>query len=238
MTKHEVPQSLLDRLNKVSTPTVLTGLLKRGYTKTFMEGVRPMTPGRRLAARARTLRFLPTRPDLQEEVTRGEESPIYRAMELCGPGDALVMDAMRLQYACIGGDVRFLQLKMAGAEGIVTDGGIRDVPTIAEYGLVVYAGAPTPKVGSSDFLFYDWDLPIQCGGVLVRPGDVVMGDEAGVVVIPAPLVEEVLAYAEETEEAEEFAKQQIEKEGCNPGRYYPINDETMRLFRESKGKSG
>ena len=238
MADYEVPQSLLDRLKKVGTATVLTGLLKKGYEKTFMEGVRPLTPGRQLAARARTIRFLPTRPDLREEVTRGEESPIYQAMALCGPGDALVMDAMRLPYGCIGGDVRFLQLKMNGADGIVTDGGIRDVPTIADYGLVVYAASPTPKVGSTDFLFYDWDLPIQCGGVLVRPGDVVMGDEAGVVVIPAPLVEEMVCYAEETEEAEEFAKQLIEKEGCNPGRYYPLNDEAMRLFRESKKQGG
>ena len=231
---YEVPQSVLDRLKKVCTATVLTTLWKKGYAKTFMEGVRPLTPGRCMAARARTLRFLPTRPDLAKEVIRGEESPIYQAMALCGPGDALVMDAMRLPYACIGGDVRMLQLKINGAEGIVSDGAIRDVPTIAEYGLIVYAANPTPKVGASDMLFYDWNLPVQCGGVLVRPGDVVMGDEAGVVVIPAPLAEEIVATAEETEEAEEFVKQLIEKEGCNPGRYYPLTDESMRLFRESR----
>lgn len=234
MDSHEVPQSVLDKLKKVSTPTILTALWRKGYTKTFMEGVRSLTPERRLAARARTLRFLPTRPDLAQEVTRGEESPIYQAMALCGPGDALVMDAMRLPYACVGGDMRVLQLKMNGAEGIVCDGGIRDVPTIAEYGLVVYAANSTPKVGASDMLFYDWNLPIQCGGVLVRPGDVVVGDEAGVVVIPAPLAEEVAAGAEEAEEAEEFVKELIQKEGCSPGKYYPLTDEAWRLFRQSR----
>jgi regulator of RNase E activity RraA len=126
---------------------------------------------------------------------------------------------------------------MNHAEGIVTDGGIRDVPTIEGYGLVVYAANPTPKAGPSDIVFYDWDLPIQCGGALVRPGDVVVGDEAGVVVIPAPLAEEAASYSIEHEEAEEFAKGLIEKEGCNPGRYYPITEETMRLFRETKKKS-
>lgn len=237
MKQHEVPQSLLDRLKNVGTPTVLTALWKKGYEKTFMEGVRPMTPGRRLAARARTLRFLPTRPDLRDEVTRGEDSPIYRAMELCGPGDALVLDAMRMPYACIGGDVRFLQLKMRGAEGLVTDGGLRDVPTIAGYGLVVYAAALTPKVGSMDILFYDWDLPVQCGGVLVRPGDVLVGDEAGVVVVPPGLAEYVAEYAEEMEEAEAWVKERIEREGCNPGRYYPVSDATMKLFREEKRRT-
>lgn len=236
MRRYDVPQSVLDCLRRVSTPTVLGALWRKGYEKSFMEGVRLLTPGRRLAARARTLRFLPTRPDLREEVNRGEEAPIYKAMALCGPGDALVVDAMRLPYACIGGDVRFLQLKMNGAEGIVTDGGIRDITAIAEYGLVVYAANPTPKVGTSDMLFYDFDLPIQCGGVLVRPGDVVMGDEAGVVVVPAPLAEEVAAYAEENEEVEKLVKALIEKERCIPGRYYPITEEMRRLYRQSKGR--
>jgi regulator of RNase E activity RraA len=236
MSNLEVTKSVLERLKEVATPTVLGFLRRKGYGKVFMEHLRPLTPGQRLAARARTLRFLPTRPDLRDEVTRGEHSPIYKAMELCGSGDALVVDAMRLPYACIGGDVRFLQLKMNGAEGIVTDGGIRDVPTIKAYGLVVYAANPTPKAGPSDMLFYDWDLPIQCGGALVRPGDVLVGDEAGVVVIPAAMAEEAAGYAEEHEEAEEFVKELIEKEGCNPGRYYPIDDETMRLFKEAKGR--
>jgi regulator of RNase E activity RraA len=232
----DVPQSLLNRLKQVSTATVLTGLWRMGYERTFMEGVRLLIPGRRLAARARTLRFLPTRPDLREEVTKGPDSPVYRAMELCGPGDALVIDAMRMPYACIGGDVRFLQLKMQGADGIVSDGGIRDIGTISGYGLVVYGAELTPKVGAMDFLFYDWNLPIQCGGVLVKPGDVVVGDEAGVVVVPAPLVEKIVAYAEETEQAEEFVKRLIQKEKCNPGKYYPLNDEAWRLFRESRKK--
>ena len=234
MNEYNVPQALLDRLKRVGTGTVVTALEIKGYMEIFMEGVRSLTPGKRLAARARTLRFLPSRPDLYDEVNQGEGSPIYKAMALCGPGDALVVDAMGLSYASIGGDVSFLQLKMNLAEGIVTDGGIRDISAIAEYGLVVYAANPTSKIRANDLLFYDWGLPIQCGGVLVRPGDVVMGDESGVVVVPAPLVEETVSFAEEREEIEEFVKGMIEKEGCNPGRYYPVNEEVMRLFQAVK----
>jgi len=234
MSNYQVPQSLLERLKKVSTATVWDQLWAMGYRKIFMEGVRSMTPGRRLAARARTLRFLPTRPDLVEEVYHGEESPNCRAMALWGPGDALVIDAMRMPYACIGGDVVFLQLKMNGADGLVTDGGIRDVPAMAKYGFPVYVGSPTP-LAHSDLFYYDFDLPIQCGGALVRPGDVVMGDESGVVVIPAHLVEEVVPLAEESEESEVFIKQLVEKEGCTPMKYYGTG-EGIRQFREAKEK--
>ena len=236
MSSSDVSQPLLERYAKVATPTVEDVLRGRGYVKVFMEGVHPLTPGRRLAARARTLRYLPSRPDLQQEVSRGEESPPYQAMALCGPGDALVVDALGKSYVGVSGDVMLLQLKTQDAAGFVSDGGIRDVDTVASYGLAVFAGGRSHQGGTPHILPYEPNVAIQCGGVLVRPGDVVLGDDDGVLVVPAILAEEVLAEAEEREQMEEFVKEKIQQERCPPGRYYPVTEEVARLFREAKGQ--
>jgi regulator of RNase E activity RraA len=230
----EVSQSVLDRFKKVGTPTVFTILMNMGYESVFMEGVFPMNNGRALAARARTLRFLPSRPDLRKAVSRGEDSPEYEAMALCGPGDVLVVDTGAMRYASIGGDIKFMQLQMQGADGIITDGAVRDVAGLTSYGLVVYARGRTPKAGPVDILPYEGNVAIQCGGALVVPGDVIVGDDSGAVVVPAQVAEEVVEKAEEYEEIELFIKDRVRKERCAPGRYYVPNEETWRLYREYK----
>jgi regulator of RNase E activity RraA len=230
----EVSQSVLDRFKKVGTPTVFTILMNMGYESVFMEGVFPMNNGRALAARARTLRFLPSRPDLRKAVSRGEDSPEYEAMALCGPGDVLVVDTGAMRYASIGGDIKFMQLQMQGADGIITDGAVRDVAGLTSYGLVVYARGRTPKAGPVDILPYEGNVAIQCGGALVLPGDVIVGDDSGAVVVPAQVAEEVVEKAEEYEEIELFIKDRVRKERCAPGRYYVPNEETWRLYREYK----
>ncbi len=238
MPENEVPQAILDRYKKVATPTVLGTLRRYGFDRIFLEDVYPMTPGKRLAARARTLRFLPARPDLAKEVARGENSPEYQAMALCGPGDVLVVDGLGVPYMSIGGDVKFLQLKMRHADGIVCDAGIRDKDICAgEYGLVIYARRRTPAIGMPFGVPYQANVDIQCAGILVRPGDVMVGDDDGVVVVPKALAEQVVAEAEEHEQIEAFVKGRIEQEGCAPGKYYPVNDLSRRLYEESKKKS-
>ena len=233
MAPQEIPQSILDRYQRVSVATVYTALgINRGI-RCFMEGVQPMTPGKRMAARARTLRCLPPRPDFYEEVTQGEDSPEYRAMALCGPGDALVVDFMRLPYATDLGDVKLLQLRMQGADGFVTDGAIRDLDVIATYGFAVFAQRRTPtalEYGKA----YEENVPIQCAGVLVKPGDLIAADDDGVVVVPAALAEEVIEWVEEHEEAEEHVKRQILETRARPGRFYPPTDELKEELRRSR----
>jgi regulator of RNase E activity RraA len=159
-------------------------------------------------------------------------------MALCNPGDVLVVDTGGMPYASIGGDIKFMQLQMQGADGIVTDGAVRDVAGLTSYGLIVYARSRTPKAGPVDILPYEGNVAIQCGGALVLPGDVIVGDDAGVVVVPAQVAEEVVTKAEEYEECELFIKELIRKEKCPPGKYYVPNEETWRLFREYKRKKG
>ena len=220
MSNNDVPQEILDRFKRVATATVNTALQYRGHEKNVMEDVYLMTPGKHLAARARTFRFLPQRPDLKAEVTLGENSPEYKAMALCGPGDVFVVDALGVPYGGIGGDVKFLQLKMQRAEGLVTDGAIRDLNAVAAYGLTLYARRRTPGTGWPHIIGYEGNVDIQCGGVLVRPSDVIVGDDDGVVVVPAAWAKEVVQWAEEHERVEEYIIAKIQEENCVPGRYY------------------
>ncbi|MEX0761647.1 MAG: hypothetical protein WD208_01540 [Dehalococcoidia bacterium] len=234
----EVSQAILDRFKKVPVATVWGAVHNHlGVPLPFMEGVKAYSPGKRLAARARTLRFLPPRPDIDAEVKIGEESPEYRAMARCGPGDVLVADIMGKEWAAIGGDVKLLQLKMNNADGLVTDGAIRDLGVLEEenYGLIVYAKNRTPYGGKPWADPAEENGQIQCGGVLVRPGDVIVGDDDGVVVVPSWFAEECIEWVEEHEGAEAFIKEKILAEGVRPGKYYPPTPATKEEYRRSKG---
>ena len=202
MLSVEIPDDVLERYKRVAVATVYSGVRRLGYEPCFMRGVESFTPGASLVGRARTLRFLPIRPDLVEETNRGEDSPEYEAMGSCGPGDVLVCDAMGRKYAAIGGDVKLLQLKMVGAAGIVTDGGIRDLDIVSGYGLSVFAGGRTPTGGAPEANPFEANAPIACGGVAVRPGDLIVADDDGVVVVAAAIASEVIDWVEEHEHAE------------------------------------
>lgn len=170
--------------------------------------------------RAKTLRFVPPRIDIQKETQQGAESPEYVAMGSCELGDVMVMDAMGKSSASIGGDVKILQLKMAGAEGLVTDGAIRDLDAVKEYGFKLFAGGRTGAVGIPDVWPYEANGTIQCGGVAVRPGDLIVGDDDGIVVVAAGIAEAVIDWVQEHEQAEEYIKALIESENVAPGKYY------------------
>ncbi len=229
----EVPQSILDRFKKVATPTIYSALAARGLTRCFMEEVHCMTPGRRLAGRARTLRTVPTRPDLRQQSFAREHSPEYGAMALCGVGDVLVVDSMRMPYATVLGDVKLLQLKHQSAEGFVTDGAIRDLDIVREYGLAIYAQRRTPTVREYGEPI-EVNVDIQCAGTLVRPGDVIVGDNDGIIVVPAAMAAEIVEWSEIHEEAEEIVKARIESERCNPGLHYPPTDELKESIRRRR----
>ncbi len=234
MADQEISQDILERYRKVTVATVYGGVRRLGYEPCFMRGVQNFTPGQKLVGRARTLRFVPPRPDIMKEVHKGEDSPEYHAMGACGPGDVLVCDAMGKRYAAIGGDVKLLQLQMNGAEGVVTDGGIRDLEIVRGYGLKVFAGDRTPMGGAGEIDPYEANVTIQCGGVAVRPGDLIVGDDDGVVVVPKHVAREVLEWVEEHEAVEEYIKGLIQKEKVAPGKYYPITEETVKRYRESR----
>ena len=228
--RHQIPDELLKRFENVTSATCFSAVFRMGikqddnpdkiasWQNCYMYGVRPMTPGRKFAARARTLRFIPPRPDLLETIRKGEFSAEYEAMGSCGPGDILVVDGMRNVQYCILGNVKTRHLWMREAVGVVTDAAIRDLDQIRElYGLVVFAGDRSPVGNRPGIEAYEANVPIGCGGVLVLPGDLIVGDDDGVVVIPCQLAEEVIDWIEEHERVEHFIMGLMDAEKAPPG---------------------
>ena len=189
-----------------------------------------------MAGRAVTLRFVPHRPDLAGDKPKGENSAEYVAIELCGPNEVLVIDALGWKYSSIGGDIKFMRLMQRKVGGLVTDGGVRDSVVLKEYGFPVFSASTTAKQGPADFWPWQVNDAIQCGGVLVRPGDAIVGDVDGGGGVPKSEIEDVIRIAHQREEVEEVIKQQLEIEECSPGKYYPFNDNTWKLYEEKTGK--
>lgn len=245
-----VPDDVLQRLRRTETATVLFLLMARGigrkygYGPIWMEGVRNLTPGRRLVGRAVTLRNLPSRPDLQQRIavsTTAEgmnDTPRWRAVEACGPGDVLVSDAIGQSNVSVGGEIVFMRLKQRGAAGLVTDGAVRDASKVIEFGLPVFAGGATPTVGETRIMPYEVNVPIQCGKVLVWPGDVILAADDGVVVVPALLAAEIAEDAEQHDDVERAIMDYVERYQASPSRFYPFNDLTYELYERFKTERG
>ena len=220
-----VSDEILARYRKVAVATIYSAVRELGgYEPCFMRGVKAYTSQKtdndRLAGRAKTLRFVPPRKDIKVDTQSGEQSPEYIAMGSCGPGDVAIFDAMGRNEASIGGDVKLIQLKNQGAEGLVTDGSIRDINAVKPYGFKLFAAGNTARVGEPDVWPYEANGVIQCGGVTVRPGDVIVGDDDGVVGLPERVAEEIIEWAEDHEKVEEQIKTLIEKDNVPPGKYY------------------
>lgn len=160
-------------------------------------------------------------------------------MARCGPGDALVCDVAGSRYSSSGGEMKLLQLSMNRAEGIVTDGAIRDLTGVRKLGFKIFAAGGTVAAGKAPFMFsYEENVVIQCGGITVRPGDLIVGSDDGVVCVPSQWAEEVIDWVEEHEEAEEHVKRQILESGANPGRFYPPTDELKEELRRARESGG
>jgi len=231
-----IADETLGVLKSIPTQTLIDGLWVKGWSSTYVEGARPLQQGQSMAGRAVTLRFVPHRPDLFSDKPKGEDSAEYVAIELCGPGEVLVIDALRWQYSSIGGDIKFLRLMQRKVGGLVTDGGVRDSVALKNYGFPVFSASTTAKQGPADFWPWQVNDAIQCGGVLVRPGDAIVGDDDGVVVVPRSEVDEIIEIAHQREEVEEIVKKQLEIEQCSPGKYYPFNENTWKLYEKKTGK--
>ena len=226
-----LPDTLLEQLRIPSTATLTTVLAKYGLHNTFMLGVKPLTPGRRLVGQAFTLRYIPAREDLDHTGTVDNLTDPQRvAIERVGPGDVLVIDARGDVRAGTMGAILATRLKVRGAAGAVTDGAFRDSPAIAASGLIAYARAAHAAANKTIHHPTDFQVPIACGGVAVYPGDVIVGDDEGVVVIPRHLAADVAAQAVEQEQREDFIMQKI-RDGASIVGVYPPNEATLAEYQ-------
>ncbi len=237
MADYEITPEMMDRYRKVGVAAVYSAVLQLGYRHCYMQDVQGFSPGRRLVGRAKTLRYIPTRPDIVDETVKGESSPEYQAMGSCGPGDVLVVEAAGQKWAAIGGDIVLMHLKMVGAEGVITDGGVRDIRDVLSHGFALFAGGETPSARQPYLVSHSHNIDISCGGISVRPGDLMVAEDESIVCVPRHLVHEVIDWVEEHEAAEEVIRAKILEEQVPPGKHYnPENFE--RVKKELRAKRG
>ena len=218
-----IEEATHERLGNVATATITAVLQKRGIRSTFMSGLLPIKPGQRMVGEAHTLRFLPIREDLID--TYAPRLNTQRAaIEALQPGEVLVIDARNETDAGTIGDIFAMRAIQLRAAGIVTDGAVRDTPGVAELAIPTYFQAPNAASLWLEHIPLDVDVPITCSGALVMPGDVVVGDAEGAVVLPAALAEEIAHAAVEQELREEWALERV-VEGESIRGIYPVSDE-------------
>ncbi|MFB6891481.1 fumarylacetoacetate hydrolase family protein [Kitasatospora sp. NPDC056327] len=221
-------------LRTVSTATLSAQLRKRGIDHHFIEGVRPARPDLRMVGVARTLRYLPLREDVFAEIGGGMNAQ-KRTVEELQPGEVLVIGARGERGSGTLGDILALRALRRGAAGVVTDGGLRDSPSFADLDLPSYYAGPHAAVLGRKHVPMDSQVPVDCGGVLVMPGDVLVGDAEGVVVIPPALAAEIARDAAAQEDEERFVLRQV-GDGAGIDGLYPMNAHwRARYERERQG---
>ena len=234
-TEHAVSDEILVKLGELPTQTLIDGLWVDYWPQSMIHGARSIFPGQKMVGRAVTLRFVPHRPDILADKPSAEDSPEYVAFELCGPNEVLVASSVG-PWESVGGDIKFYRLAQLKAAGLVTDGSVRDTAELKDYGFPVFAYSSTAKQGPAVMQPWGVNEVISCGGVVVRPGDAIVGDEDGVVVVPSIMCERVLEIAAEREKIERVIKLELRKNPGSPGKYYPFNENTKKLFEEYKSR--
>jgi regulator of RNase E activity RraA len=226
-------KSILDNLEKFSSQNVIDAMSVLGWQQSMISGSRPLIQKKKLIGVAVTLGFVYYRSDLLNDIPKGANSPEYQAFELCNEDSVLVASSVG-PWESIGGDIKFLRLFQKKISGLVTDGSVRDSESLSKYNFSIYAHSFTAKQGPGVMLPFFVNQPINCGGVLVRPGDIIIGDNDGVVVLPEMISKDVLEIMIEREQIELVVKEELSKNPGSPGKYYPFNDDTYKLYEENK----
>nr|WP_047575891.1 ribonuclease activity regulator RraA [Methylobacterium sp. ZNC0032] len=230
-----------EKLRGVSVATLCTALFKRGLRNQFIQDVRPLNPGAgSMVGEAFTLRYIPAREDLNPlSVFQDRAHPQRKAVEDCPPGAVMVIDSRKDPRAASAGGILVSRLMKRGVAGVVTDGGFRDSHEIAGLPFPTYHNRPSSPTNLTLHQAIDIDVPIGCGDVAVFPGDIVVGDAEGVIVIPAHLADEVAAEAVEMTAFEDFVTEEVLKGRSILG-LYPATEEQTKVdfaaWRKANGR--
>ena len=217
----EISDALLEKLGGLSTQALVDGLWVMGWPSAQIDGARPLAPGMKCVGRAVTLNFVPARPDIAQDKPAGAASPEYEAFELCGPKSVLVMSSCG-PWESVGGDIKFLRLKQLQIGGLVTDGSVRDTDEIINYGFPCFSHSTTARQGPAAMQPWECNGVISVSGVTVRPGDAIIGDQDGVVVVPAKVAQTVYNIAHGREVIEDIVKEELTQNPGPPGKFYPF----------------
>lgn len=219
-------------LSTPTTATLTTVLAKQGFWNTFLTGVQPLAPGKRMVGQAFTLRYIPSREDLDSSLVFDNlTDPQRLAVERVGAGDVLVIDARGDERAGTMGNILATRLEVRGAAGVVTDGCYRDSPAIARMSLSAYARSPHAATNKTIHHPIDVQVPIGCAGVSVYPGDVLVGDDEGVVVIPRHMAAQIAELAADQEHRELFLLEKI-RGGAPLLGTYPPDDQLQAKYED------
>ncbi|MBK8501176.1 MAG: ribonuclease activity regulator RraA [Saprospiraceae bacterium] len=232
--------STREKLQKVSTATIATALFKRGFKNQFIQGVRPVAPGKpTMVGEAFTLRYIPAREDLNPiEVFRDPKHPQRAAVESCPPGAVMVFDSRKDSRAASAGSILASRLMVRGAAGMVTDGGFRDAALIADLAMPAYHHTPSAPTNLTLHQAIDINVPIACGEAVVFPGDVIVGDDDGVIVIPAHLADSIADEAIVMTSYEDFVTEKVLEGRSILGLYPMTSDEIINEFEKWKEQVG
>ena len=229
--QNAVGSEVIEVLASVSTATLSMQLLKRGIRNASMIGPRPLEPsGPRVVGPAYTLRYLPLREDLATLESYADPGSVREAIEAVPAGAFVVIDARGEQGAGALGDIFVARLQSLGAVAAVSDGPMRDVAEIRPLGFPVFCTGAVAPPSIARLTFADWQVPVACGEVAVIPGDMLVGDEDGVVVVPHALAAEVARDAAEQERFERFVQMKVKRGASLPG-LYPPGEETLAAYQ-------
>jgi len=237
----ELKADTREKLMHVSVATLATALFKRGFRNQTIQDVRPVKPkGRNMVGPAYTLRYIPAREDRNGiDVFRNPAHPQRKGVEECPPGAVMVIDSRKDPRAASAGDILVTRLQMRGVAGIVSDGGFRDAMKIADLDIPAYHNRPSSPTNLTRHEALDLNVPIGCGDVPVFPGDVVVGDDESVIVIPAELADEIAQEGHEMTAYEDFVSAQARGGATIVGLYPPTDPANLEIFaawRKEKGR--
>ncbi len=238
MTK--LSEATRTKLKGVSTATVATALYKRGFRSQSIQDVHPLaTTQTTMVGEAFTLRYIPAREDLNKlEVFRDRSHPQRKAIEDCPPGGVLVIDSRKDSRAASAGSILVTRLMKRGVAGVVTDGGFRDAAEIAKLGFPAYHHRPSAPTNLTLHQAIEINGPIGCGDAPVFPGDVILGDADGVIVIPAHLADEIATEAVEMTAFEDFVTEQVVNGRSILGLYPATEERTLTDFAAWRKTNG
>ncbi|SCW62574.1 Regulator of RNase E activity RraA [Rhizobium mongolense subsp. loessense] len=240
MTDYALSDETREKLMKASTASVATALYKRGLRNQFIQNVHPVAwKGKNMVGQAFTLRYIPAREDRNPiTVFRNADHPQRVAVETCPPGWVLVMDSRKDARAASAGSILVTRLAMRGCAGVVSDGGFRDAEGIGRLDMPAYHQRPSAPTNLTLHEALDINVPICCGDAPVFPGDVLVGDGDGVMVIPAHLADEIAEECAGMESFEDFVLEQVQDGAAVIGLYPPTTDKAQNDYARWRKRTG
>jgi len=226
---------LFDKLMRVGLESAWSLVTAEGYPQNFINELSPLKANTRMVGRARTMRYLPNRKDVRDKLYAAGPQLNYKSAEDAQPGDVLVFDAGGETRAGVSGGVTTIRFLVRGGAGLVVDGAMRDVPELEAMPMQTYMRRGHASSVSPLMMSVDYQVPVRIGNVTVIPGDMLVGESTGILVIPAAIAEKIADRALEHDEQEEFQRDLL-LQGESIVGVYPMNDATRKRFNEWRAK--